>query len=110
MHMITYEDFAKLDLRVAKVLSAERIEGSERLLKLQVDVGAEFGQKQIIAGIGAVYTPEAITGKQIIIINNLEPRKLMGYDSNGMLLAADNKNGPVILCPSSEVPMGSKIK
>src|SRR3989344_8182240 len=109
MNMITYEDFAKLDLRVAKVLSAERIEGSERLLKLQVDVG-EFGQKQIIAGIGAVYTPEAITGKLIIIINNLEPRKLMGYDSNGMLLAADNKNGPVILCPSSEVPMGSKIK
>ena len=107
--MITYEDFAKLDLRTAKILSAERVEGSEKLIKLQLDVG-ELGERQIIAGIGNIYTPELLVDKQIIIIANLEPRKLMGHESNGMLLAANDEHGPVILIPESEVLPGTKIK
>jgi|SRR3989338_6325818 len=107
--MITYEDFAKLDLRTAKILSAEKVEGSEKLIKLQLDVG-ELGERQIIAGIGNIYTPELLVDKQIIIIANLEPRKLMGHESNGMLLAANDEHGPVILIPESEVLPGTKIK
>lgn len=107
--MITYDDFAKLDLRTAKILNAERIEGSEKLIKLRLDIG-ELGERQVVAGIGTVYTPDGLVGKQIIIIANLEPRKLMGQESNGMLLAASAENGPVVLVPESEVPSGTKIR
>ncbi len=107
--MITYDDFKKLDLRAAKILSAERVEGSEKLVKLQIDVG-ELGGRQLVAGIGKVYEPEALVGKQIVIVANLEPKKLMGLESNGMLLAASGENGPVLLCPESEVLPGTSIK
>lgn len=131
---IKYEDFSKIDLRTAKILSAEKVEGSEKLVKLQIDVG-ELGQRQLVAGIGKAYEPEALVGqevevrnapegahgkshsnfhflvgKQIIIVSNLEPRKLMGLESNGMLLAASGENGPVLLCPESEVGPGTSIK
>lgn len=111
--MINYDDFKKIDLRVAKILTAERVEGSEKLVKLQIDVGdpsAGGGQRQLVAGIGTVYTPEILVGKQIIIVANLEPKKLMGIESNGMLLAASDEMGPVLLCPESEVPPGSSIR
>src|SRR3989338_7054926 len=111
--MITYEDFAKFDLRVAKILSAERVEGSEKLIKLQLDVGdppaGGLGERQIVAGIGTAYQPEALVGKLITIIANLEPRKLMGHESNGMLLAADSESGPIILIPEKESQPGAKI-
>ncbi len=107
--MITYDDFKKLDLRVAKILKAEKVEGSEKLVKLQIDVG-ELGERQLVAGIGTVYTPEILVGKQIVIVANLEPRKLMGHESNGMLLAASDDMGPVLLIPESEVPSGTGIK
>lgn len=107
--MITYDDFKKIDLRVAKILSAERIEGSEKLVKLQIDVG-ELGPRQLVAGIGTVYAPEILVGKQIIIVANLEPKKLMGHESQGMLLAANDELGPVLLCPESEVNPGTLIK
>lgn len=111
--MITYDDFKKLDLRVARILTAERIEGSDKLVKLQIDVGdppAGGGQRQLVAGIGTVYAPEILVGKQIIIVANLEPKKLMGFESNGMLLAANDELGPVLLCPESEVKEGTEIK
>jgi methionine--tRNA ligase beta chain len=113
--MITYDDFAKLELKVATILNAERVEGSEKLLKLKVTLGDPLGtgvseERQIIAGIGKSYEPEVLVGKQIIIIANLEPRSLMGLESQGMLLAADSSEGPVILTPSSEVAPGAKIK
>lgn len=106
---IKYDDFAKIDLRTAKILEVVRVEGSEKLVKLQIDVG-ELGQRQLVAGIGKTYQPEALVGKQIVIVANLEPRKLMGHESNGMLLAASNENGPVLLCPESEVSPGAGIK
>ncbi len=105
--MITIDDFKKIELKVAKVLSAERVEGSEKLLKLEVDLGIE--KRQIIAGIGKTYNPEDLTGKQIIIVANLEPRSLMGLESQGMVLAANGETGPVLIIPEKEVAPGIKI-
>lgn len=105
---ITYDDFAKLELRVADVTAAERVEGSEKLLKLRLDLG-EFGPRQIVAGIGKVYAPEQLVGTQIIIVFNLAPRALMGIESNGMLLAAGGQDGASLLRPERPVPPGSKI-
>lgn len=93
---------------MAKVLEAERVEGSEKLLKLKLSLGEE--ERQIIAGIGKNYEPDNLPGREIIIVANLEPRKLMGLESNGMLLAADSPDGPVILVPEKEVVPGTSIK
>lgn len=105
--MITIDDFKKIDLRVAKIITADRVIGSEKLLKLQVDLGEE--QRQILAGIGLAYTPESLIGKEIIVVANLEPRLLMGVESQGMLLAAGNDH-PVLLRPDQDVPPGSMIR
>lgn len=108
--MIEYEHFTAMDLRVATVVAAERVEGSEKLLKLQLDLGPELGQRQIVAGIGKAYAPEQLIGTQIIVVANLQPRSLMGIESNGMLLAARDSDGvPVLLRPERAVPPGSKI-
>ena len=106
--MITFDDFKKLELKVGRVVEAARVEGSEKLLKLTVDIGAE--QRQIIAGVGLVYSPEDMANRDIVIVANLEPRKLIGQLSQGMLLAADSEGGPVLLMPDREVPPGSAIK
>ena len=88
----------------------EKIDGSDKLLRLEVDVGAEIGTRQIIAGIGKVYAPEYLVGREVVIVANLEPRKLMGFESEGMLLAADSVEGPVLLMPEKEVSSGIGIK
>lgn len=107
--MINYDHFAAMELRVATITTAERVEGSEKLLKLQLDLG-EFGIRQIIGGIGKAYEPEQLVNTQIIIVANLEPRSLIGLESNGMLLAArDELEKPVLLRPERPVPAGSKI-
>ena len=109
---IQYDDFAKLDLRVATITQAESHPNADRLLKLQVDLGTE--QRQICAGVKAFYDPENLVGKQIIIVANLAPRKIRGEESNGMLLAASAMDGEelkdvVLLAPSKEVPAGSSV-
>ena len=106
--MITYEDFKKLDLRVAKIIEAERVENSEKLIKLQIDLGDE--KRQIIAGIGKFYSPEDLINKKIVVLCNLEPRTLMGLESNGMLLAASNKNQISLLIPDQDIASGSLVK
>ena len=106
--MISIEDFKKVELKVARVLEASRVEGSDKLLKLKVDIGNE--QRQIIAGIGKSYQPEALLSREIIIVANLEPRSLMGLESQGMLLAANDENGPIILMPEKETPPGTGIR
>lgn len=103
---INFEEFKKIDLRIAKILEAERVEGSDKLLKLQVDLGAE--QRQIIAGIGKSYEPESLIGSEIAIVANLEPRQLMGLESQGMLLATSDGQ-PVLLRPEKEVLPGATI-
>ena len=107
MNKITIDDFKKIELKVAKILEADRVDGSDKLVKLKVDLGSE--QRQIIAGIGNVYTPEILVGKQIIVVANLEPRKLMGLESQGMLLAASDEMGPVLVIPESEVALGASL-
>ena len=108
--MISYSEFQNVDLRIGKILSAERVEGSGKLLKLMVDVGPEIGERQIIAGIGKVYEPETIVGREIVVVVNLEPRSLMSLESQGMLLAADDESGPILLKPDKDALPGAKIK
>lgn len=106
---ITYADFAKLELRVAKVLEARPHPNADRLLLLQVDVGDQ--QKQIVAGIRQHYEPDQLVGKLIVIVNNLEPAKLRGEDSNGMLLAATSDEKVVVLTVDDpNCVVGAKIK
>src|SRR5258708_3077634 len=107
---MTIDEFKIVDLRVVTIIEAVRMEGSEKLVKLQVELGTELGKRQVLAGIGKKYSPEELIGKQIIVVANLEPRKLMGEESQGMLLAAHDENGePVILTVEKNVPAGSKI-
>lgn len=106
--VISFEEFEKLDLRVAKVVKAENVEGTDKLLLLNIDLGEE--KRQLIAGIAKDYSLDELEGKKIIIVANLEPKKIKGYVSQGMLLAVDSPEGPVLLVPEGEVPPGSKIK
>ncbi len=110
---ITYDDFAKLDLRVATILEAAEHPNADRLLKLQLDVG-DGERRQICAGIRGRYEPQALIGRQIIMIANLEPRRIRGEDSNGMLLAASVLEGEavadiVLLNLDKPVPPGSRV-
>ena len=104
---ITIEDFAKLDLRVAKVLEAERIEGSDKLLKLKLELGSET--RQVVSGIAKHYTPESLIGKSVILVANLRPARLRGVESQGMILAASNDNGLVVATLDGEISSGSKV-
>ena len=108
MNMINFEDFKKLDLRIGKILSAEKIEGSDKLLKLVVDFASE--QRQIVAGIAEFYQPESLIGKEFPFVINLEPRTLKGVESQGMILAASTEGKPVLMSPTEDVPPGSVIK
>ena len=106
---IKYEDFGKIDLRVAKILEARPHPNADKLMLLQVDLGDI--QKQIVAGIRAHYTPEQLVGRRIIIVNNLEPAMLRGETSNGMLLAATSGEKVVLLQPDDpEALPGSRVK
>ncbi len=107
--VITIDDFKKLDLRVAKVIECERLPKSEKLLKLQVEVGTE--KRQILAGIAQHYNPEDIVGKHVVVVFNLKPAKLMGHESQGMLLAASNSEGRLtFITPSTDIESGSIVK
>ena len=129
--MITFDEFKKTELRVATIEAAERVEGSEKLIKLQLDLGISTSasavevpvegeeqapipepvreKRQIVAGIGKRYTPEELIGKQIVIVANLAPRALMGIESHGMLLAASDNAGPVLLTPMQSVESGAQV-
>lgn len=107
--MITIDDFAKLEFKVGTVINAEEIEGADKLLKLTVDLGEE-NPRQILSGIKKWYTPEELKDKQFIFITNLEPRVMMGLESQGMILAAEGEDKPVPLIPSQTVPNGAKIR
>ncbi|MDH7516455.1 MAG: methionine--tRNA ligase [Bacteroidota bacterium] len=106
---ITYEQFSKADLRVARVLEAERIPKSDKLLRMIVDIGSE--KRQIVAGIGKAYTPDELVGKEIIVVANLEPTRLFGVESQGMLLAATTDGGtPVLVTPAGPTAPGNIVK
>ncbi|MGH9922048.1 MAG: tRNA-binding protein [Nitrososphaerales archaeon] len=107
MTYITYEDFKKLDLRVGKVISAERITGLTKVMKATVDLGEE--KRELVVGGAEFYEPEYFTNKMVIIVANLEPKKVAGITSSGMLLAADVNGKPIWLTVADDVPAGSKI-
>ena len=107
--MITFEDFKKLDIQMGTIVSAEKAEGVDKLLKLVVDLGSE--KRQIMAGIAEIFPdPSVLVGKQVPILTNLEPRKFRGHESQGMMLAADEDGKPVLLHTKKKVKNGSIIR
>jgi methionyl-tRNA synthetase len=106
--LVDINEFAKIELKVAKVVSAEKVEGATKLLKLQIDLGGET--RQIVSGIAEAYTPEALVGKTIAVVANLKPAKIRGVESNGMLLAASLDGKPVLCTFDADVPPGTRIK
>jgi methionyl-tRNA synthetase len=109
--LIEITDFAKIDLRVGEVRSAERIPKADKLLLLTVDIGEEK-PRQILAGIAQYYTPEQLVGRKIVVVANLKPRRLRGHESQGMLLAASvgEEGKPVIATFAEDVPNGARLK
>ena len=105
--MINFEDFEKVDLRIGKIISAEKVEGSDKLLKLEVDFGQE--KRQVIAGIGKAYKQEELIDKTAVFVVNLEPRIMMGLESQAMILAVKDENGLSVLVPEKEIALGTKI-
>lgn len=106
--MISFEEFKKIELKVGKIEKAEKIKGSEKLLKLTIDLGQE--KREIVAGIAKEYSPESLKEKEVIIVTNLEPKKIMGIESQGMLLAANFEGKPVLIVPEKRVPPGTKVQ
>jgi methionyl-tRNA synthetase len=106
---ISYDDFSRMDIRTATVLSAERVPKTQKLLKLDIDTGID--KRTIVSGIAEFFSPEDMIGKQVVILANLEPRKIKGIESNGMILMAQDASGKLVLVqPSEKVSNGSEVK
>lgn len=105
---LKFERFMDVELRVAQVLEAERVEGTDKLLKLQLDVGDE--RRQIVAGVAESYPPEDMVGKRIVIVANLKPARIRGIVSDGMLLAADLDGKPIVATFDRDVPPGTRVR
>lgn len=106
--VVTIDDFSKLDIRIGKVLAAEKMEKSDKLLKLTIDSGLDT--RTILSGIAKHYTAEEMVGKQVTFIANLAPRKMMGIESQGMILSAEDKDGKLrLLQPNEVVNPGSVV-
>lgn len=107
---IKFEDFSKIDFRVGKVIKAENIEGAETLIRLKVDFG-ELGERIILSGIKKWYKPKDLEGKNYIFVFNLEAKKMMGEESQGMIMAAESKDAKecVLLVPDKEIPPGTRV-
>ena len=106
--MLSFDDFQKVDIRTAKVISAEAHPNADRLLVLRIDVG-ELGERQIVAGIRQWYEPESLTGRTIVVVANLEPATLRGEQSQGMLLAVHDEGGVRVLTPDGEAAPGLRV-
>lgn len=108
--MINYEEFSKIEIKIGKVLEAEKVPETDKLLKLSVDFGEEK-KRTIVSGIAHVILPEDIIGKEVPFVVNLEPRTIRGIESNGMIMVAvDEEDKPVLLLPTHEVKPGSIIR
>jgi methionine--tRNA ligase beta chain len=105
--MITIDQFRNVELKIATIKSAEPHPNADKLMVLQIDLGTE--QRQILAGIRNHYTPEELIGRQIVVVANLEPAKLRGLESQGMLLAASDEGRIIILSPEKTVQSGAKV-
>ncbi len=107
--MITIDQFFETELRVATITAAEPIPKSNKLLKLTADLG-EAEPRQLVAGIAKEYPPESLVGRQVVVVANLQPAKLMGVESQGMVLAAAGGGPPVLLRPDAAVPNGTRVQ
>ena len=107
---ITIDDFSKVEMRVGQVKVAERVPNTDKLLRLEVDMGTEV--RQVVAGIAESYAPESLIGRKVVLVVNLAPRKLRGVESNGMVLAASvgEKGSPVLAGFLEDVPIGARLK
>jgi methionyl-tRNA synthetase len=106
--LMDFKDFQKMELRVAVVLEAEKVEGTDKLLKIQVDLGDE--KRQIVAGIAQHYAPEDLQGKRVVVVANLKPAKIRGVESNGMLLAASTEDTLAVISPEVDLPPGAVVR
>jgi methionyl-tRNA synthetase len=107
--LISIDTFTQVDLRVGQIVTAERIPNADKLLRLEVDL-AEGEPRQLLAGIATWYTPESLIGQKIIVVSNLQPRRMRGLESRGMLLAADAADGrPVLATVPADTPNGSRL-
>ena len=107
MEIINFDDFSKLNIRVGKIIDAEDVEGSNKLIKMKVDIGDE--ERQIVAGISKYYSLDELTNKTVIVLINLEPRKIFGIESQGMLLASIDGDKVSLLQTDKEMIQGSEI-
>ncbi len=107
METINYDHFAKLNIRIGTVIEAEKIENTDKLMKLLVNFGDE--KRTIVSGIAEWYSPEDLVGKQVPVLINLEPRKLKGVESQGMILAADEDGKAILLNPIKKIPDGTPV-
>lgn len=108
MEQISFDEFKRMDLRVGQILEAEKVEGTQKLVKLEVDIGME--RRLMVAGVAEVYAPETLVGKRIIVVANLKPATIRGIESQGMLLAADLEGRPIIPFFGEDVPAGTKVR
>jgi len=106
--MISIQDFMEIELKTARVQAAERVEGTDKLLKLTVDLGGE--ERTLVAGVAEVYAPEELPGKKIIVVVNLEPATIRGVRSEGMVLAADVDGKPFLATFDRWVPAGKRVR
>jgi methionyl-tRNA synthetase len=107
--VISIDTFAQIDLRVGQIVVAERIPNADKLLRLEVDV-AEAAPRQLLAGIAEWYAPESLVGQKIIVVSNLQPRRMRGLESRGMLLAADADGRPLLATVPPETPNGARLR
>lgn len=108
MGKISFDDFQKVELKIGKIVSAERVEKSDKLLKLEVDFGDE--ERQVISGIALEYKAEDLVGKSFVFVTNLEPRTILGLESQAMILAADFEGKAILVQPEKETPAGTKLR
>jgi methionyl-tRNA synthetase len=105
---ISIEEFAKLDLRTGKIVNAQKVPGKDKLLVLQVDIGTET--RTVVAGIAQEFTPEELVGRQVVLVANLEPKRIGGVVSHGMILAAGEEKALALVTLDREVPPGTKVR
>ncbi|HXK52801.1 methionine--tRNA ligase subunit beta [Candidatus Nomurabacteria bacterium] len=106
---IDFEDFSKVEIRVGEIIECDYLEGSEKILKLKVDFG-DLGLRQILSGIAKHYSPQELLKKKTLFVLNIKPRKILGYESQGMLFAADNQEGrPVFVVPEQNLHNGAEM-
>lgn len=109
MTTITLKEFQKMDLRIGKIIKAEKVPTAKKLINMKVEIG-QGETRQIVAGVAEYLKPEDLTGKNVVVLVNLEPKELMGLESRGMILAADLNGRPILITPEEETPAGTKIK